>query len=118
MPGPATPREPGASRRGSGSGRGQAGRGRAGRPRGTDDRRTPTRRLSGGLRLGVMTDPADVVGQSKQFRVVEADAGLEALVERMVTPWIESTPEGFVVDVRAHRLLTQHGAPPESLWPE
>ncbi len=65
-----------------------------------------------------MAAPGDVVAQSKHFRVAEADAGVEPLVERTVSPWYEATPDGFLVDVRAHRLLTQHAAPAESIWPE
>jgi uncharacterized protein YecE (DUF72 family) len=49
---------------------------------------------------------------------VEVDAGLEILTERVVGPWVDRTPEGFVIDVRAHRLFTQHPVPVESLWPE
>ncbi len=50
--------------------------------------------------------------------MVEVDAGLEPLATRLVTSWIEGTADGAVVDVRAHRLLTQHPVPIESLWPE
>jgi uncharacterized protein YecE (DUF72 family) len=50
--------------------------------------------------------------------VLEADAGLEPLTERVVGPWVDRTPEGFVVDVRAHRVFTQHPVTIDSLWPE
>ena len=52
---------------------------------------------------------------ASQFRVLEADAGNEALTDRVVGPWVDRTPDGFVVDVRAHRLLTHHGTSQESI---
>jgi uncharacterized protein YecE (DUF72 family) len=70
------------------------------------------------IRIGVDVGPDDVSARSSQFRVLEVDAGLEILTERVVGPWVDRTPEGFVVDVRAHRLFTQHPVPLESLWPE
>ena len=62
--------------------------------------------------------PDDVAARAAQLRVLEADAGLEPLTDRLVAPWVDRTPEGFVVDVRAHRLLTHHAAPVDSLWVE
>ena len=62
--------------------------------------------------------PDDVAPRASQLRVLEADAGLEPLTDRVVAPWVDRTPEGFVVDVRAHRLLTHHPAPVDSLWVE
>ena len=62
--------------------------------------------------------PEDVAGRAAQFRVLEADAGLTMLNDRIVAPWVDRTPEGFVVDVRAHRLFTQHPAPIDSLGAE
>ena len=38
--------------------------------------------------------------RASQLRVLEADAGLEPLTDRLVAPWVDRTPEGFVVDVR------------------
>ena len=49
---------------------------------------------------------------------MEVDASSEPLTERVVGPWVDRTPENVVFDVRAHRLLTQHAAPAESVWPE
>jgi uncharacterized protein YecE (DUF72 family) len=65
-----------------------------------------------------VTDPAGVAADASQFRLLEADAGTTPLVARTVVPWIDATPRGFVVDVRAHTLLTRHAAPAASLWPE
>jgi uncharacterized protein YecE (DUF72 family) len=70
------------------------------------------------IRVGITVPPADVVELAAQFRVLEVDAGTEILTDRIVGPWVDRTPEGFVLDVRAHRLLTHHAAPQESVWPE
>lgn len=78
----------------------------------------PRLRVPRAIRIGVAVDPDEVVGRAEQFRVLEVDAGLEFLTERTVGPWVDRTPDGFVVDVRAHRLLTQHPAPAESLPPD
>jgi uncharacterized protein YecE (DUF72 family) len=32
--------------------------------------------------------------------------------------WAERTPHGFVFDLKAFRLLTQHPTPPGALWPD
>ena len=50
--------------------------------------------------------------------MLEADAGTDVLTDRVVGPWVDGTPDGFVVDVRAHRLLTHHAATQESIWVE
>ena len=49
---------------------------------------------------------------------MEIDASGEPLTERLVGPWVDRTPENAILDIRAHRLLTHHPAPIESLWPE
>ncbi len=36
--------------------------------------------------------------------------------ERTAAGWAERTPSGFVFDVKAFRLLTQHPTPPSVLW--
>jgi uncharacterized protein YecE (DUF72 family) len=86
--------------------------GKPGRP---DNRR---RRIPPALRIGVQVAPDAVVAHSEQSRVLEVDAGAEPLSERVVGPWVDRTPESFVVDVRAHRLFTQHAASLDTLWPE
>jgi uncharacterized protein YecE (DUF72 family) len=71
------------------------------------------------LRIGIsVASSPDLEGQADHFRVLEVDTGTGPLSERVVGSWVDRTPEGFVVDVRAHRLLTHHPVPPESLWPE
>jgi uncharacterized protein YecE (DUF72 family) len=59
-----------------------------------------------------------VLDRAQHTRVLQVDASSEPLTERIVTPWLERTPENTVLDVRAHRLLTQHPAPAEGVWPE
>jgi uncharacterized protein YecE (DUF72 family) len=70
------------------------------------------------IRIGVSVPPGEVADRAGQFRILEADAGLEPLTDRLVAPWVDRTPEGFTVDIRAHRLLTHHPVPMESLAPE
>jgi uncharacterized protein YecE (DUF72 family) len=82
------------------------------------DRDDKRRRVPPAIRIGVQVAPDDVANRSTQLRVLEADAGMEVLTDRVVAPWVDRTAEGFVVDVRAHRLFTQHAVPIESLWAE
>ena len=70
------------------------------------------------IQVGTIVAPADVVERTQHSRVVEADASVIPLTERVVGPWVDRTPEQAVIDVRAHRLLTHHAAPIESIWPE
>jgi uncharacterized protein YecE (DUF72 family) len=70
------------------------------------------------LRIGISVEPGDVAAHARKFRVLEADAGLETLTDRVVGPWVDRTPEGVVVDVRVHRLLTHHPVPIESVSAE
>ena len=54
-----------------------------------------------------------------RYRVVElASTAAGPLTERTLRFLVDRTPDGFKVDVRAHRVLTQHPAPSDSLWPE
>jgi uncharacterized protein YecE (DUF72 family) len=47
---------------------------------------------------------------------VEVDATFYAIpARRTVERWAEATPAGFTFDVKLHRLLSRHGAPPSSL---
>src|SRR5262249_38305888 len=91
----------------------RGGRGQRGRGDGKAGKRVPR-----AVHIGVCVEPAEVVDRSAHSRVLEVDAGLAVLTERMVTPWVERTPEGFVLDVRVPRLLTHHAAPVDSLPPE
>lgn len=65
-----------------------------------------------------MVAPGDVVERAQHARLMEVDASGEPLTERLVGPWVDRTPENVVLDVRAHRLLTHHAAPIESISPE
>jgi len=67
----------------------------------------------------VSCDEGDLERETERRRVVELAASAAGpLSERTLRHLVERTPEGFVVDVRAHRILTQHPTPMESLWPE
>lgn len=51
-----------------------------------------------------------------RFDLVEVNSTFYALPTRAVTAkWARQTHEHFVFDVKLHRLLSRHGAPPESL---
>ncbi len=51
------------------------------------------------------------------FPIVEVDSTYYAPpAERTAGLWVERTPPGFIFDVKAFRLLTQHPTPPRSLW--
>ena len=56
---------------------------------------------------------------SQRFRYVELNSSFYAVPDRnTVHKWVEETPDGFVFDVKAHRLLSRHSAQVESLPPE
>jgi uncharacterized protein YecE (DUF72 family) len=56
---------------------------------------------------------------ARHFRYVELNSSFYAVPDRnTVHKWVEDTPDGFVFDVKAHRLLSRHAAPLESLPPE
>lgn len=119
-------------RRGGGGGGGAKGAG--GGARGKDGVRgkAGARRQGGGaagatrvkakvnprIQIGTVVAPADVVERAQHSRLLEVDASSEPLTERLVGPWVDRTPENVVLDMRAHRLLTHHAAPIESIWPE
>lgn len=94
-------------------------------------------RLAGrGIRLGTCswTDPTLIEAETfypkvkmtaeerlsfyaEQFPIVEVDSTYYAPPsEKVAGLWVERTPPGFVFDVKAFRLLTQHPTPPSSLW--
>ena len=53
---------------------------------------------------------------AERFEAVEVNSTFYALPdERTVTRWAEVTPDGFTFDVKLHRLLSRHAAPPDSL---
>ncbi len=56
---------------------------------------------------------------AERFECVELNSSFYAVPERStVKRWCEVTPEGFVFDVKLHRLLSRHSAAPDSLPPE
>jgi uncharacterized protein YecE (DUF72 family) len=56
---------------------------------------------------------------AQRFRYVELNSSFYAVPDRTtVHKWVQETPEDFVFDVKAHRLLSRHSAPLESLPPE
>jgi uncharacterized protein YecE (DUF72 family) len=56
---------------------------------------------------------------ARHFEYVELNSSFYAVPDRnTVHKWVEETPDGFVFDVKAHRLLSRHAAQIESLPPE
>jgi uncharacterized protein YecE (DUF72 family) len=120
----------GSGGQGRGQGRGQGGRGQGGgggrgqggRPKGgaSDGSRNdgPRKKVDRKIQIGIVVPPDAVLDRAQHTRVLQVDASSEPLTERVVTPWLERTPENTVLDVRAHRILTQHGAPAEGVYPE
>ena len=55
---------------------------------------------------------------AQRFGYVELNSSFYAVPDRTtVHKWVEETPDDFVFDVKAHRLLSRHSAPLESLPP-
>jgi probable DNA metabolism protein len=55
---------------------------------------------------------------ASRFSLVEVDATYYALPTRaMATHWVRRTPAGFVFDIKAHALMTGHGAETSRLPP-
>ena len=76
------------------------------------------KRVNPRIQIGTVVAPAEVVERAQHARVMEVDASSEPLTERLVGPWVDRTPENARLDIRAHRLLTHHAAPIESIWPD
>jgi uncharacterized protein YecE (DUF72 family) len=56
---------------------------------------------------------------AERFRAVELNSSFYAVPDRnTVHRWAEVTPDGFTFDVKAHRALSRHSAPLESLPPD
>ena len=56
---------------------------------------------------------------AERFRYVELNSSFYAVPDRTtVHKWVDETPDDFVFDVKAHRLLSRHAAPVESLPPD
>ncbi len=53
------------------------------------------------------------------FNLVELNSSFYAIPARtQVQRWCRETPEGFVFDIKLHRLLSRHSAAPETLPPD
>jgi uncharacterized protein YecE (DUF72 family) len=105
----------GGSRGGAAGGSGGGGRGKGGARRQGGGARA---KVNPRIQIGTVVAPTDVVERAQHSRLLEVDASSEPLTERLVGPWVDRTPENVVLDVRAHRLLTHHAAPIESIWPD
>jgi uncharacterized protein YecE (DUF72 family) len=56
---------------------------------------------------------------AQHFDMVELNSSFYAIPDRnTVHGWVEVTPQGFTFDVKAHRALSRHSAPAESLPPD
>jgi uncharacterized protein YecE (DUF72 family) len=56
---------------------------------------------------------------AERFRVVEVNSSFYAVPERQTAGrWAQATPDGFVFDVKLHRLLSRHAAKLQELPPE
>lgn len=56
---------------------------------------------------------------AQRFEAVELNSSFYAVPDRStVHRWVEATPEGFVFDVKVHRLLSRHSAGLDSLPPD
>src|SRR5918992_1233043 len=56
---------------------------------------------------------------AQRFEMVELNSSFYAVPDRgTVHNWVEVTPPGFTFDVKAHRALSRHSAPVESLPPD
>ena len=108
--------------------RGGKGRGgnaaRTGQPRGQQSHGgqrggTSNRRKFPRVQITVACEEGDLERLTSRYRVLEYESTAAGpLTERAARNIVERTPDGFVVDVRAHRLLTQHSSPADALWPE
>lgn len=66
-----------------------------------------------------MTAEARLGFYASRFPIAEIDATYYAPPrEGTAELWAERTPDGFVFDVKAFRLLTQHPTPLKTLWPD
>ena len=71
------------------------------------------------MQITVACEERDLDRLTSRYRVLEYESTAAGpLTERAARNLVERTPDGFVVDVRAHRLLTQHSSPADALWPE
>jgi uncharacterized protein YecE (DUF72 family) len=77
----------------------------------------PTLIAAGYYPEGVDTAEERLRYYASEFPIAEVDATYYAPPsERVARLWTERTPAGFVFDVKAFRLLTEHPTPPRALW--
>jgi uncharacterized protein YecE (DUF72 family) len=56
---------------------------------------------------------------AQRFEAVELNSSFYAIPDRnVVDGWVRATPEDFVFDIKAHRALSRHAAPIDSLPPD
>ena len=56
---------------------------------------------------------------AQRFEMVELNSSFYAVPDRnTVHGWVQVTPDNFTFDVKAHRALSRHSAPVESLPPD
>src|SRR5438270_11838558 len=66
-----------------------------------------------------MTAAERLAYYASQFPVVEADSTYYfPPTPELATSWVERTPDGFTMNVKAYSLLTGHPTFPHSLWPD
>ena len=77
----------------------------------------PTLIAAGYYPAGIDTADERLRYYARDFPIAEVDSTYYAPPsERVAQLWAERTPPGFVFDVKAFRLLTEHPTPPRSLW--
>ena len=91
--------------------------GQPGGPRRDRGEGGPPRRKFPTIQITVACDDRDLDRLTSRYRVLELTSSAAGpLTERTLGGLVDRTPDGFRIDVRAHRLLTQQPAPMESLW--
>ena len=56
---------------------------------------------------------------AQRFEAVELNSSFYAIPDRnVVDGWVRATPDDFVFDIKAHRALSRHAAPIDSLPPD
>lgn len=87
--------------------------------KGRGGRRASGRRRFPSVQITVAGDDRDLERLTARYRVIElTSSAVGPLTERTLGHLVDRTPDGFRVDVRAHRLLTQQPAPMEAVWPD
>jgi len=66
-----------------------------------------------------MTAAERLAFYAEHFPLVEADSTYyHPPTPQLCRSWVERTPPGFVINVKAYSLLTGHPTRPDSLWPD